>query len=122
MPSSAPTTGTVSRSVPSQEVHRLSPLVILYWQHQDEMERLGRCRRFSQLVILYWHHKDEMKRVGRCRRWFVQTFDKDLREHVYQFVDKDTADAMVVLEIEFYYPQLHIARRRQLLPAQSNQL
>ena len=57
-----------------------------------------------------WEYHEEL---GRLRRSFLAKFGKAIRERVYQFVDKDTADAMVVLELQFYYPQLHIARRRR---------
>ena len=46
----------------------------------------------------FWDYYDELRRL---RRSFVAKFDLAIREHVYQFVDKDTADAMVVLEIQF---------------------
>ena len=55
-----------------------------------------------------------LRRIDTPPPFFVAKFDLAIREHLYQFVDKDTADAMVVLEIEAYYPQLHSARLAHL--------
>ena len=53
--------------------------------------------------------------MERLRRFFVSKFDLAIREHVYQCLDKVTANDMVVLELEFYYPQLDKARRRHIV-------
>ena len=49
--------------------------------------------------------------VERARRWYVVRFDLSIREHVAQFLDMDTAAAIVELEIEIYHPELNRARR-----------
>ena len=52
--------------------------------------------------------------LQRLRRFFVAKFDLAIREHVYQFLDKVTANDMVVLELQFDYPQLDNARRGRM--------
>ena len=64
--------------------------------------------RFQSFTVEYL---DELQRL---RRFFVAKFDLAIREHVYQFLDKVTANAMLVLELEFYYPQLDNARRGRM--------
>ena len=49
--------------------------------------------------------------LQRLRRFFVAKLDLAIREHVYQFLDKVSANDMLVYEVQFYYPRLYNASR-----------
>ena len=60
--------------------------------------------------------------LKQARRWYVVRFEFSIREHVAQFLDSDTAAAIVELEIEIYHPELHRARRASLWYSFNNPL
>ena len=105
-----------------QKLRRLERMILrLQLESREQIDLILELRRhkqefgwFRKQALLDFHSREEKRRLRRCRRWFVQTFDdKYIREYVYQFVDKRTADAVVQLEIIIHYPQLHIARTRR---------
>ena len=60
------------------------------------------CCEDMQFSCFLWDYHLEL---GSLRRAFRQKFCKSIREHVYQFVDKDTAEEAEKFVEVFYWPE-----------------